>query len=202
MPFDNPTPDFERLRKVLLRQGEPDHVPFVELFADREIIETIIGEPIPMLEALDREMQETVLRRIIRFWYETGYDYVTVDCPLALPINYLVSEDTAADLSRGFRAWVIDLGHGPPGAAPGTARRGANLVRLLRSAEKHLGADRNRARDAAAFLRGYLRAAPDPDRRLRKRLLGAVRRRLPAVALHRLGWRVAGRRPGRGRRAR
>jgi len=108
MPFDHPTPDFERLRKVLLRQGEPDRVPFVELFADREIMEAVIGEPIPVLEALDREMQETVLLRSIRFWYESGYDYITVDCPLTMPVNYLVSDDTATDLSRGYRAWVSE----------------------------------------------------------------------------------------------
>ena len=105
MLFDHLDPDFERLRKVLLRQGEPDRVPFVELFADREIMEALVGEPIPMLEALDRDTQEVVLRRIIRFWYEAGYDYVTVDCPLVLVINFLVSGDTA-DLSRGFRTWI------------------------------------------------------------------------------------------------
>jgi uroporphyrinogen decarboxylase len=93
------------LRKVLLRQGEPDRVPFIELFADREIMEAVVGEPIPMLEALDREMQEVVLRRIIRFWYETGYDYVTVDCPSILAVDFLVSGDTAG-LSRGFRTWI------------------------------------------------------------------------------------------------
>ncbi len=96
-------------------------------------------------------------------------------------------------------AHLIDLGPGRLGPALPPARRGANLVRLFRSAEKHLGEDPRRLRDAAAFVRGYLRAAPDPGRRLRGRLLGSVRRRLPAVALHRLRWRISGHRPG-GRR--
>ena len=43
-----PRPDFERLRKVLLRQGQPDRLPFIELFADREIMEAVIGEKIPV----------------------------------------------------------------------------------------------------------------------------------------------------------
>lgn len=99
-------------------------------------------------------------------------------------------------------AYLIDLGPSRLGPALQPARRGANLVRLYRSAEKHLGEDPRRLRDAAAFLRGYLRAAPDPGRRLRRQLLGSVRRRLPAVALHRLRWRISGYRPGGRRPAR
>ena len=110
MLFDLLDPDFERLRKVLLRQGEPDRVPFVELFADREIMEALVGEPIPMLEALDRDMQEVVLRRIIRFWHETGYDYVTVDCPLVLVIDFLMSGDTADSTAVRF---VRDISREP-----------------------------------------------------------------------------------------
>ncbi|MDY6877234.1 MAG: uroporphyrinogen decarboxylase family protein [Chloroflexota bacterium] len=105
MLFDHPDPDFERLRKVLLRQGEPDRIPFIELFADREIMEVVVGEPIPALDGLDRETRETALRRTIRFWHETGYDYISVGCPLITPFKSLESDDTAA-LSRGQRAWL------------------------------------------------------------------------------------------------
>jgi hypothetical protein len=45
----NNKPDFDRLLKVLWMEGEPDRVPFYELFADREVMETITGEPIPRL---------------------------------------------------------------------------------------------------------------------------------------------------------
>jgi len=105
MLFPSPTPDFERLRKVLLRQGEPDRVPFIELFADREIMEAVIGEPIPDPERHDRELREVALRRTIRFWYETGYDYITVGPTLDLPRRRLAAEDTAA-LRRDRREWV------------------------------------------------------------------------------------------------
>jgi len=53
-------------------------------------------------------------------------------------------------------AWVIDLGVSKLGAPLASGRRASNLVRLLRSAEKHLGREPGRLRDAVAFLRGYL----------------------------------------------
>ena len=43
-------PDFERFFKVLWGE-EPDHVPFYEHLVDNEVIETIIGEPVPALLA-------------------------------------------------------------------------------------------------------------------------------------------------------
>ena len=50
----SPSPDFGRLRQVLLRQGEPDRVPFIELFADAEIMAAVIGEPVPSPLKADR----------------------------------------------------------------------------------------------------------------------------------------------------
>jgi hypothetical protein len=41
-------PDFERFVKVLWGE-EPDHVPFYEHLVDNEVIEAIIGEPVPAL---------------------------------------------------------------------------------------------------------------------------------------------------------
>jgi uroporphyrinogen decarboxylase len=101
----SPNPDFERLRKVLLRQGEPDRVPFVELFADREIMEAVIGESIPVAERHDRQLREVALQRTLRFWYETGYDYITVGPVFDMPMRRLAADDTAA-LSREQRSWT------------------------------------------------------------------------------------------------
>jgi uroporphyrinogen decarboxylase len=101
----HPTPNFERMRKVLLRRGEPDRVPFVELFADREIMGAVIGEPVPIIERHDCQMRELSLKRTIRFWYETGYDYVTVQAMLDLPMKRVQARDTAA-LRRDQRSWV------------------------------------------------------------------------------------------------
>ena len=70
-----PDPDFEgRLLKVLLRQGEPDRVPFIELFADSEIIEAVLGEPVPWVHSNVRAEREALLPYLVRFWYTLGYD--------------------------------------------------------------------------------------------------------------------------------
>ena len=104
MLFDHPDPDFERLRKVLLRQGRPDRVPFVELFADREIMQAVVAEPFPRPDPDDRQLQEIVLRRAIRFWYETGYDYITVVRPSVMAGEWVRADDTAA-LPHDRRGW-------------------------------------------------------------------------------------------------
>lgn len=101
----HPPPDFERMRKVLLRHSEPDRVPFVELFADREIMQAVIGEPIPVVAQQERDLRELALRRTIRFWYETGYDYVTVQAVLDMPMKRVTADDTAA-LPREQRSWT------------------------------------------------------------------------------------------------
>ena len=59
-------PDFSRLRRVLLREGEPDRVPFYELFADAEIMAAVLGRPI-------RTMRDRV-----DYHVKLGYDYLTV----------------------------------------------------------------------------------------------------------------------------
>jgi uroporphyrinogen decarboxylase len=63
-----PAPDWQRLRRVLLLEGEPDRVPLVELGVDQPVKEAFLGRPIrtPADE--------------IDFWYQAGYDYVSL-CP-------------------------------------------------------------------------------------------------------------------------
>jgi uroporphyrinogen decarboxylase len=99
-----PSPDFGRLRKVLLRQGEPDRLPLVELFPDREIIEAVLGKKLPYATAEQPELRYVEIDGIIRWWYETGYDYVQVGAGVALPRHHLSTADTA-DLRRDQRDW-------------------------------------------------------------------------------------------------
>jgi len=99
-----PQPDFQRLRKVLLRQGAPDRIPFIELFADREIMEAVIGEPIPIYQLYERSVQEIALRKTIRFYCETGYDYLSLGVRLDIPRKRTGAADTAA-LPRDQRMW-------------------------------------------------------------------------------------------------
>jgi uroporphyrinogen decarboxylase len=104
MPQQTPQPDFSRLRRVLLRQGEPDRLPLIELFADREIMEAVIGEPIPYAGREQPDLWQASLDKIIHFWHQTGYDYVTVQAGVNIPRTRLASEDTAA-LKREQRHW-------------------------------------------------------------------------------------------------
>lgn len=59
-----PRPDFSQLRKTLLRDGQPEYVPFYELFVNVEIQEAILGKPVP-------SRVDTV-----EFYHKAGYDYV------------------------------------------------------------------------------------------------------------------------------
>jgi uroporphyrinogen decarboxylase len=61
VPLD---PDFDRLRSVLLLQGEPDRVPNAELHVDWQIKEAFLGRHI-------HSVQDDV-----DFWYRAGYDYI------------------------------------------------------------------------------------------------------------------------------
>lgn len=84
-------PDFERLRRVLLRDGEPDHVPFYELYADQPIMEAILGRP------ADRE-------GYIRYQLQMGYDYVCAGAQF----DYQYRREYSQDTRREF----VDNNHG------------------------------------------------------------------------------------------
>lgn len=60
----NPQPDFLRVRKALLLEGEPDRVPLAEVNVDRTIKAAVLGKPI------------SDLRSEVDFWMTAGYDYV------------------------------------------------------------------------------------------------------------------------------
>jgi uroporphyrinogen decarboxylase len=90
---------------VLVRQQEPDRVPFIELFADSEIIEAVLGEPVPWVHSNVREEREALLPHLVRFWYTLGYDAFWIGARLGLPVPKLASADTAL-LPRERREWV------------------------------------------------------------------------------------------------
>jgi uroporphyrinogen decarboxylase len=105
-----PDPDFDRLLTVVGRNGEPDRVPFLELFADVEIMEAVLGQPFPRINDLkpgaDREMEAHYCDLLIDFYHTLGYDYVRA-VPRGAELEYgrLETEDTAA-LSKGKRHWA------------------------------------------------------------------------------------------------
>ena len=71
-----PDPDYHRLLNALRRQGDPERVCWLELFADREIIGAILKEtPLPTQDKIkDLETLNKSIDQKIRFWYQLGYD--------------------------------------------------------------------------------------------------------------------------------
>ena len=102
-----PNPDYTHLLKALWRQGDPGHVPFLELFADPEMVAAVLDEsPVQGgAQRKDRGALERSLDQKIRFWYELGYDAFWQGAILELPQTRLESDDTAS-LPRDKRLWV------------------------------------------------------------------------------------------------
>jgi uroporphyrinogen decarboxylase len=102
-------PDFGRLEKVFRRQGLPDRVPFIELFADVEIVAAVLGEQ-PIYANGDRTASEARMRQRIRFCQTAGWDFVWAGATPGFTRELLEGDDTAG-LARPRRTWV-DESHG------------------------------------------------------------------------------------------
>lgn len=102
--FPTPDPDFERLRKAIMREGQPDRIPFFEIQIDTELMEAILGEPVPSAFDTDPEQTRTKLLKDIKLMRRLCYDYVLVWNMPILPGNFMFADDTAR-LSRGARPW-------------------------------------------------------------------------------------------------
>jgi uroporphyrinogen decarboxylase len=123
-----PQPSAERLRRALSRSGIPDRVPFMELFADGEVMATVLGKPLDYFGRglrSRREWEERMLS-LMEFYERLGYDYVRADTrdydamvkadqaegeQLALgefgSRAYMYrTADTSPDLRRGERSWA------------------------------------------------------------------------------------------------
>ena len=98
-------PDFDRLLTVLRLQGEPDRVPFFDLFFDWHVAEPLLGRPMPPDPHASLQYQ-------VDFMAAAGYDFVVGRSGFGFPgrVN-LISEDTATRGS-GKRGWR-DESHGP-----------------------------------------------------------------------------------------
>jgi uroporphyrinogen decarboxylase len=112
-------PNFENLRRTILRQGPPGPVPFIEFLADLGIIEAVLGEKFPIdlrryldeafadVSADDLSQLTKAADMFVRFWCEMGYDYVPVPTDLVFHRNLMPLADTAPmpDWVGGERYW-------------------------------------------------------------------------------------------------
>ncbi len=100
-------PDFDLLRRALLRQGELERVPFLELKADDEVVATVLGLSDPT--AFSKMDTKTQTEHLVRFWTDLGFDAVRLRCGLSLKKARVSAEDTA-ELKRGKRDWQSEEG--------------------------------------------------------------------------------------------
>ena len=119
-------PDFENLRRTLLRQGPPGPVPFFEIFADPGMVEAVLGEKFPInlghyLNSPPADLPEDEVPALlksmemyVRFCLEVGYDYVFMMTGFSLPRSFATAADTAdtQNWASGQRYWQ-DEGRGP-----------------------------------------------------------------------------------------
>lgn len=99
-----PTPDFSRLRRVLLREGEPDRVPFFEVLVDPEIMAAVMGEALPAPGG-GKAGAEVFDRLAVDFFLRQGYDYVPVWPEIPLPLSDLGRCEDTAGTGRSHRLW-------------------------------------------------------------------------------------------------
>ena len=115
-----PEPNFDNLRRTILRQGPPGPVPFFEVFADPGMVEAVLEEKFPIdlnrlivapVAELPAEELPNVMKSIdmyVRFCREMGYDYVFMMTGFGLRRSY----NTTTDTSGAQRHWQ-DEASGP-----------------------------------------------------------------------------------------
>ena len=105
-------PNFDRLLTVLWRRGEPDRVPFYELFHDPEIVAAILSEPAVRLPANPlSDDYARLMRQRINLMLALRYDYVAAHPRMVFPDRLRLLGDDTADLADEARSWV-DESHG------------------------------------------------------------------------------------------
>ena len=102
--FPEPRPDFDLFKKAILRQVEPERIPFFEIQIDPELMSAILGEDVPNPFETDPDRIKIKLRQDIELMHRLGYDYVIVWNMPVFSMNFVLADDTA-ELSRGKRPW-------------------------------------------------------------------------------------------------
>ncbi len=100
-----PEPDFSRFERAVRREGEPDRVPFYELFADKPIKDKILGKPTLMPVLIPIGNMEETIKNEVEYWHRTGFDYVPANPVFVFGFKAKITKDTA-DLTLGTRFWI------------------------------------------------------------------------------------------------
>jgi uroporphyrinogen decarboxylase len=98
-------PDFERMLTVLRLEGEPDRVPFIDLFFDYQVAEPVVGRAAPQDPDEERKYR-------VEFMAKAGYDYVMGRHSFGFPGRERLIADDTAIRGSGQRGWR-DEAHGP-----------------------------------------------------------------------------------------
>jgi uroporphyrinogen decarboxylase len=112
-------PNFENLRRALLRQGPPGPVPLLEIGIEPAAIGAVLGEKMPLAMhvygpqtprlATEDDVMKGVksLDMLVRFCVEMGYDFVFIFTVPNLPRSFDEAADLGplADWSDGLRYW-------------------------------------------------------------------------------------------------
>ena len=102
-------PDYTRLINAIRRQGDPNYVPMLELFADPEIVSAVLNEPFISWDDQDDhpELALVAVAQRVRFWHSLGYDAIPEGPSMLFPGTLgQGTDDTAENPGRGQRRWV------------------------------------------------------------------------------------------------
>lgn len=116
-------PNFENLRRALLREGPPGPVPFFEIGVEPGVMGAVLGEKFPLDLHLfgpsgaippGEEGQRAVVRTLdlfVKFCVEMGYDYVFMFVPFNLPrrVGEIADSAAPAEWSDGVRYWENEV---------------------------------------------------------------------------------------------
>jgi len=108
-----PRPDYTRLLAALRRQGDSSYVPFLELFADPEVVAAFVGGEATHKpeQLLHRPAMEKAIEQKVHFWHRLGYDAIWQGSSLQMKYTKFEIGDTAS-LPRDRRQWMSE-GQGP-----------------------------------------------------------------------------------------
>jgi len=115
IPLENPSPDKENFKKIILRQTIPQKPPFMELHIDKEIIRELtedwLGKKWIEPSSNDRESQKAYLMNYIDCWYRLGFDCIRLTADFRFSSGYHFESRTrggkdTVQLARGERKWT------------------------------------------------------------------------------------------------